>query len=383
MKIAIAHDYLTQRGGAERVVMSLLSAFPDASVYTSLYDPDETFPAFRAVDVRTLSLQRIAVLRRNHRLALPLLAPAFSQLRVDADVVLCSSSGWSHGVRTSGKKIVYCHSPARWLYQTDRYVASGAKWKRAMQAAMVLLRRPLMRWDQRAAATADRYLANSNVVRDRIREIYGLDADVVPPPPRLTPAGRHQPVEGVEPGFMLCVSRLLPYKNITAVVRSFEGLAHSRLVLVGTGPQEKRIRDSAGANVCLLGSVSEAKLRWLYANCSGLVAASYEDFGLTPLEAAAFGKPAAVLRWGGFLDTVVEDETGVFFDRPEPAAVVDAVQRLLRANWDNNRLRAHAALYAEERFVARVQGIVAEEVTRGPSPGTRRSVPQAAKSCSK
>src|SRR5437868_3905298 len=123
MRVAIVHDYLTQRGGAERVVLSMLKAFPKALVYTSLYDPNSTFQEFRNIEVRTLPIDRIGTLRRNHRLALPLLAPAFSQLKVDADVVICSSSGWAHGVKTDARKVVYCYTPARWLYQPDRYLA--------------------------------------------------------------------------------------------------------------------------------------------------------------------------------------------------------------------------------------------------------------------
>src|SRR5436190_19462163 len=117
MDVALVHDYLTQRGGAERVVLAMMSAFPRAPLYTSLYEPETTYPDFRKADVRPLRINRIGLLRRNHRLALPLLAPAFSSLRVEADIVLCSTSGWAHGVHTGGKPVVYCHAPARWLSQ--------------------------------------------------------------------------------------------------------------------------------------------------------------------------------------------------------------------------------------------------------------------------
>lgn len=122
MTVALVHDYLTQRGGAERVVLSLRRAFPDAPIYTSLYDPAGTFPEFGAADVQPLPLNLLAPLRRRHRLALGLLAPSFSRLRVEADVVVCSSSGWAHGTAATGRKIVYCHAPARWLYQGERYL---------------------------------------------------------------------------------------------------------------------------------------------------------------------------------------------------------------------------------------------------------------------
>jgi glycosyltransferase involved in cell wall biosynthesis len=353
--VALVHDYLTQPGGAERVVLSLTRAFPGAPLYTSLYDPEKTFRGFRDVDVRPLPLNRLRPLRHRHRFALPLLAPAFSRLHVDEDVVICSSSGWAHGAHVTGRKIVYCHSPARWLYQPETYLRGQGG---ARRGAAGVLRPALERWDRRAAASAERYLANSIAVGDRIRRIYGLEAEVVPPPPALAPAGATVPVEGLEPGFFLCVSRLLPYKNLDAILGAFALLPEQRLVLVGSGPDVRALHALASANVTLLGTVSDERLRWLYRECSGLVAASYEDFGLTPLEAAGFGHPSAVLRWGGFLDTVEEGGTGIFFDSPTPEAVADAVRQLRRQSWNRDAIRAHAELFSEDRFIDRLRAIV-------------------------
>ena len=339
--IALVHDYLTQRGGAERVALSLTRAFPGAPLHTSLYEPAATFPAFEVVDVRPLPLNRLGPLRRSHRIALPLLAPAFSRLRVDADVVICSSSGWAHGARVTGRKIVYCHTPARWLYQPERYLRGRGRVQRTITST---LRPALIRWDRAAAASADRYLANSTVVAERIAQIYGLDAEVVAPPPALTPEGPTEPADGLEPGFVLCVSRLLAYKNVDAVV-------------AGAGPEEAVLRRAAGANVTILGRVDDAHLRWLYRECGGLVAASHEDFGLTPLEAATFGKPSAVLRWGGFLDTVADGESGIFFESSTPRAVADAVRELRAGTWEERSILAHAARFSEARFIERIREI--------------------------
>jgi glycosyltransferase involved in cell wall biosynthesis len=163
----------------------------------------------------------------------------------------------------------------------------------------------------------------------------------------------------VDPGFVLCVSRLLPYKNVGPVVSAFRDLSSERLVIVGTGPEADALRRAASPNVVFAGRVSDDELRWLYANCAALVAASYEDFGLTPLEAAVFGKPSAALRWGGFLDTVVEGHTGIFFDDAEPAAIGAAVRASLRENWSVKTLERHAAGFSERRFVDRLREIVA------------------------
>jgi glycosyltransferase involved in cell wall biosynthesis len=356
VKVAIVHDYLTQRGGAERVVLSMLKAFPGAPVYTSLYDPRGTFAEFAAVDVRTLFLDRIPALRRNHRLALPLLAAAFSRLEVSADVVLCSTSGWAHGARVRGAKIVYCYAPARWLYQTDRYLGGARPLARAAVKALAPY---LKRWDRQAALSADRYLTQCTAVRERIRAAYGIDAVTLPPPPALETSGAQQAVAGLASGFFLCVARLLPYKNVGAIAEAFAALPGNRLVVVGTGPLQQGLRARAPSNVSFLGGVTDGELRWLYANATGLIAASYEDFGLTPLEAAAFGKPAAVLRDGGFLDTVVEGTTGVFFDRPEPAAIRDAVKHVRAQSWNAGVLQTHAGRYSELKFVERLRNIVA------------------------
>jgi glycosyltransferase involved in cell wall biosynthesis len=353
--VALVHDYLTQRGGAERVVLAMHRAFPDAPLYTSLYDPDTTYPEFADVDVRPSVLDRFASLRHAHRRALPLLAPTFSSLRIDADVVICSSSGWAHGVRTLGHKIIYCHAPARWLYQTNRYLATSPS---HLRVAFTCVRPMLARWDRHAARSADQYLANSTYTRDRVRQAYGIDAEVLFPPSGLDARGPQHEVAGIEPGFLLCVSRLLPYKNVDAVVAAIGLLGDERLVVVGTGPDEERIRSLAGPNVRLLSTVSDPELRWLYARARGLIAAAYEDLGLTPLEAVAFGTPTAALAHGGYLDTVVAGVTGVFFEAPEPKSIVDAVRRLRTTPFDTAAAQLHAHEFSEGRFRERLAAVV-------------------------
>jgi glycosyltransferase involved in cell wall biosynthesis len=360
-RVAIVHDYITQRGGAERVVLALAAAFPGSPIHTSFYAPAETFPEFAELDVRPMPMNRVALLRNRHRLALPLLAPAFSRLRVDADVAICSSTGWAHGADVSGRRVVYCHSPARWLWVKDHYLPPGSSVVK--RATLAVLERRLLAWDVRAAARADRYVVNSTLIHDRVKQAYGIEAEIVPPPFTLRVDGpRRAPSAGLTPGFFLCVSRLMSYKNVRQVVEAFAALPHQRLVVVGSGPDEAPIRAAAGPNVSFTGTVGDAELAWLYGNAAALVAAAYEDFGITPLEAASFGVPIAALRWGGFLDTVVDGETGVFFDRPEPGAIRDAVTKLLDREWDRAALVAHAEAFSEARFAARLTSIVDEEL---------------------
>jgi glycosyltransferase involved in cell wall biosynthesis len=358
MSVAIVHDYVTQRGGAERVLLSMLKAYPTALLYTSLYSPQRTFPEFQRRTIQTSVLNHLPFLRSHHRMAFPVLAPALSRLHVEASVVLCSSSGWAHGISSEGRKIVFCHAPARWLYQTDAYLGPHRPLTRSVVKAF---RSPLTHWDRRAAARAHRYLANSTMVRSQVLKHYGIEAEVLPPPHAVDPGGEATPIEWLDAGFFLCVSRLLPYKHVDAVMEAFRSVSDERLVIVGTGPEERRLKSLAPPNVHLLGTVSDAELRWLYSNTAGLVAASFEDFGLTPLEAAAFGKPTAALRWGGYLDTVREGETGSFFDHPEPDLIRSALLELSRGSFQEAVLRAHAAAFSEERFIRRLRTIIREE----------------------
>jgi glycosyltransferase involved in cell wall biosynthesis len=194
-----------------------------------------------------------------------------------------------------------------------------------------------------------------------VADLYGIDAEVVPPPVDVDRQATREAVGGLEPGFMLCVSRLLPYKNVEAVAAAFGHLPDRRLVVVGSGPLADRIIATSPPNVTVLGQVTDAALRWLYASATGLVAASYEDFGLTPVEAAGFGKPTAALRWGGYLDTTVEGTTGVFFDEPDPHLIAAAVDSLGSTTWSEEALVANARKYTTQRFVERMHAVVADE----------------------
>jgi glycosyltransferase involved in cell wall biosynthesis len=347
--VAIAHDYLTQRGGAERVVLALHRAFPEATVHTLLYDADATFPEFRDVPVVTSPLNRVAPLRRRHRLALPLLAPFASRMVVDADVTVVSTSGWAHGFDVRGRSVVYCHNPARWLYQTAEYLGDAAAWS-PRAVALRVLGPALRRWDVRAAGRHDRYLANSSVVRDRIRATYGRDAPVIFPPMAVDSAGPQAPVGPFESDFHLLVSRLLPYKNVDKALAAFAALPTERLLVIGRGPDHERLSRALPTNVALEGDVTDAQLRWAYAHCVALVAPSLEDFGLTPLEAGAFGRPTIALRGGGYLDTVHEGVSGLYFERAVPSDIAAAVRRGRETAWDSDAVRAHSARFGEDAF---------------------------------
>jgi glycosyltransferase involved in cell wall biosynthesis len=364
--VVLAHDYVTQRGGAERVALRIAEAFPGAPMYTTLYEPEDTFPEFRDIDLRTGRLNRFGLLRRHHRLALPMLASAVDSQRISGRLMIASSTGWAHGYQGADYNIVYCHAPARWLYQTERYLGShrnpGLRGRLRQRASEVVLARQaqaLRDWDVRSARRADLYLVNSTLTQQAVEQAYGIEAEVLPPPPALGPSEAERAVEEVEPGYLLCVARLLPYKNVDAIIAAVNSLSDTRLVVVGSGPDRERLLGLAGPRVQLLGRVEDDQLRWLYRNAEALVAASYEDYGLAPLEAGSFGRPSIVLRYGGFLDTVVEGRTGIFFDSPSAPDIAEGIRVAKQCSWSEKTIMNHVARFSSGPFVKRLQDLAA------------------------
>ncbi len=282
-------------------------------------------------------------------------------------IVLCSSSGWAHGIHTSGTKLVYCHCPARWLYKRADYFPKGrnARSDRERNAssldvihASFVFRNSLLavaplfrRWDRRAAASASGYYTNSSAVSDEILSVYGIRPLIIPPPPLCAVDGPwEKPRIAARDGFFLVVSRLLPYKNLDRVFRVFAERSDLQLVVVGTGPLMNALQQAATPNVDLLGNVTDSELRWLYGHSQALIAPAFEDYGLTPLEAASFGTPTLALRNGGYLDTVSEGTSGFYFEDLEVSSISGVIDKLSENPLDSDEIREHAARFSEERF---------------------------------
>lgn len=375
-RIAIAHDYLTQRGGAERVVLAMHRAFPDAPIHTTVYNPETTYPEFSEARVFTSkTLSRVPLLTRDHRLGLALYPWGIDRTPIiDADVLLVSTTGYAHGFRTRGRKLVYCHSPARFLYLVEDYLG-GPSWRSPVGWGLAMVRPGLIRWDQRAAASADLYLANSTVVRQRIMDTYGIAAEVLPAPPAVTHHVAAEPLTELAdwgPGYYLVVSRLLPYKNVNRVLDAFRALPEERLLIVGKGPMEAELRRTLPGNARMVQGISDAQLAWSYQNASALIAPSFEDYGLTPLEAAAFGIPTLALRAGGYLDTVVDGHNGTFFDEPTPSAIAATVRATRGRAWLPDAIKRHAELFSEEHFSHRLYQHVQAMVPQSQGEGASR-----------
>ena len=355
-EVAIVHDYITQRGGAERLVLSMAEAFPGAPVYTSFFDPAATYPEYEALTVIPAPINQLSALRSDPRRALPFLASTFDKMRVEADLAICSTTGWAHGADVSGKRLIYCNNPARWLYQTDQYLPNRFSPQRLV---LERLRKRLTRWDQAAAHKADRYLGNSTVVAQRIRDTYGIDAEVMFPAVSVDTTGPDERFDAAGDDFYLVVARLHAYKGVAALVEAFNRNGQ-KLVVVGKGPLLGTMQRLAKSNVVIAGPVSDEHLRWLYRNTRAVLTAAYEDFGLVPVEAAAYGKPTIALRYGGHLDTVRHGETGWFFDEQTPAAIEQAVTESARLAFDPTILASHALAFSPDRFIERLRAVVAE-----------------------
>jgi glycosyltransferase involved in cell wall biosynthesis len=317
VSVAIVHDYLNQRGGAERVVLEMSRIWPDAPVYTSLYRPESTFSEFQDLDIRTSPLQRLPVDKgfRNLLALYPLAFRSFGILK--EELVVSSSSGWAHAVRTrpQARHVVYCYTPARWLYGGEYLGASGRQ--RALEPMAPLLRA----WDRRAARKPDLYIAISNVVRERIKRVYGRDAPVVYPPvdtERFTPSPRGER--------LLVVSRLLPYKRVDVVVAAATK-AGIGLDVVGEGPALAQLRRMAGPSVVFHGKLDDRAVTALMQNARAVCVPGAEDFGIVPVEAQAAGKPVVAFGAGGALETLEDGFSGALFERHDVECVLDAIRR--------------------------------------------------------
>lgn len=354
MRTALVHDYLNQRGGAERVFAHIAAAWPDAPVYTALYDPRAVGDLVPAARVRTSFLQRVPLHDRAFRLLAPLYPRAFEAFDLSAyDLIVSSTTAWAKGVitRPGAVHVCYINTVSRFVFDEARYV--GGFGARALTRPLIAR---LARWDVRAAQRPTRFVANSRNVAARVKRWYGRDASVLPCPVDVDRfslgSGRGH--------YYVVISRLLPYKRIDLAIAAC-ALAGVPLHVVGSGPDERRLKASAaGTRTTFHGTVDDAARNALIGDARAAILPGEEDFGLVPLEAAAAGRPTLAYAAGGALETVIEGRTGAFFETPDPAALAEAIRRFDPARYDPAVLRAHAEEFRPERFVARLRALVDE-----------------------
>jgi glycosyltransferase involved in cell wall biosynthesis len=354
--LTLVHDWLNQYGGAERVLEHLHALYPAAPIHTSMYWREGMPADYRSWEIRTTWMDRLPGIYRHHQRYFPLYALAFARLDLSGagDLVLTNKSGFCHGVRTGDvPQLCYCLAPTRYVWEFDAYAA-----RENLPAPLRLALRPLVallrRWDYAAAQRkTTHFVAISREIQARIRRYYDRDSVIVYPPAdvgRLRPAPAHD-------DYYLIVSRLIPYKRIDLAVEAFNRLGR-RLLIAGSGRDREALEALAGPHVEFLGYVPDAEVGELYARCRAFVFPGREDFGITPLEAQAAGRPVIAYGEGGALDTVIEGETGTFFREPTAEALAEAVARFDAGAVDPLACRANAERFAPERFAQALQAVV-------------------------
>lgn len=360
MRVAVVHDYFANLGGSDAVARALYDLYPGADLYTLLiYKRNRDAEVLRGIPVRTSFLQRLPFAERTHQPFLPLMPLAVETLDLrHYDLVLSSSHTVAHGAipGPQAAHICYCHTPMRYAWDMERqYLAELPALARPM---MRLVLHRLRQWDVTAAARVDGFAANSRFVAARISRYYHRTATVIPPPVdvefyRATGVPRED--------FYLAAGRLAGYKRIDLAVQAFRQLDR-RLVIIGDGPERKRLARLAGPGVQFLGAASRETLREYFSKCRALVFPGLEDFGILPVEAQACGTPVIAYGAGGALDTVIPDETGVLFNLQTPEALAQAVRRFETMQFDPSRLRMHAEPFCARNFKTRMTDFVASQL---------------------
>jgi glycosyltransferase involved in cell wall biosynthesis len=348
LRVAIIHYWLVTMRGGERVLERILDQFPEADLFTHVYDPHAVSPIIRARNVQTTFINDLPFARRLYKHYLPLMPMALESLDLSKyDLVLSCESGPAKGVLASptALHVCYCHSPMRYLWDAQAdYRRSSGPFARAM---MSLLFPPLRVWDYATAARVDGFIANSDFIRRRIKRSYAREATVVHPPVAVE-AFKPSALVGDE---YLWLGQMTPYKRGDLAVEAFNRLGLP-LCMVGDGEMRRKLMASARPNIRFVGNLSFAELKDAYARCRGLVYTAEEDFGIAPVEAMAAGRPVVAYGRGGVLETVIPERTGLFFEDQTVESLVAAVGRFEAwlPTFDPLNAIARAARFSGERF---------------------------------
>jgi glycosyltransferase involved in cell wall biosynthesis len=355
-KVAIVHDWLTTFGGAERVVHEFTKIFPDAPIYTSVYNEKNIARIFPPEKVRTSFMQKIPGAAKLYTKLLHLMPRAFEEFDLsDYDIVLSSSSSCAKGVLTRADTlhVSYVHTPMR--YAWDLYQEYLRSSNIIVRVAMKRIMPKIRQWDALTGLRVDAFMANSHTTRQRIRKIYRRDAEVIFPP---IDTDFYRP-NGREPeDFYLVLSRFVPYKRIDIAIEACNKLGR-RLVIIGDGGERKKLQAMAGPTIEFKGFLDNESCRDYYQRCRAFLFPGFEDFGMTPVETMACGRPVIAYGKGGVLDSVVPDKTGLFFPEQSGDSLAEAILDFEKREFDSAEIRRHAEGYSKESFRRQVAGFIA------------------------
>jgi len=348
MKIALAHDYLNQFGGAERVLKVLCELFPDAPIYTLFYDRDAIGDIFAGHEIRTSFLQKVPGVKKYHRF-FPLLMPlAIEQFDFsDFDIVLSVAASFAKGIITKPTTchVCYCLTPPRFLWDSSQKFVEDFGYPGFIKKLLPPSVSYLRVWDREASLRVDEFVAISDFVKDRVKKYYLQNAEVIYPPVDISQFN----VSHNHNGYFLMVGRLVAYKKFDLAIRAFNKLGLP-LKIAGTGVEMNSLKKMAGFNIEFLDCVGDEKLAELYSGARALIFPQEEDFGIVPLEAMASGKPVIAYRGGGALETVADGQTGIFFDQQGPDFLIEAIRRFENMHFGPKLCRAQAEKFSTEIF---------------------------------
>ncbi|BCL38066.1 glycosyltransferase [Nostoc sp. MS1] len=355
MKVALVHDYLTQRGGAERVFELLCKRYPDADIFTSLYDPQKTIDMGERI-VNTTFLQKVPGAAKYFRLMAPFYFPAFRSLDLqDYDLIISSSTSFAKAVRKrpGAKHICFCHNVTRFLWDTETYLREYSDYRYLSPLIEKVFQ--LMRdVDMKYAQEPDIYIANSSIVARRIEKIYGKQAIMINYPIDTS----NFVFSDTKDEYYLASARMISYKRLDIIVEAFNWLGWP-LIISGDGPERERLQSKALDNIQFVGHVSDSRRKELFSKAKSIIVAALEDYGLVPVEANASGTPVVAFGAGGVLDTQIHGKTGVFFNRQTPESLQMALLESGEITWNYENIRNHAVNnFSEPVFFSKVERII-------------------------
>lgn len=371
-RTALVHDNFAQMGGAEKVAETLYRLLPKADLYSTLAVRERLSMDLQRAEIRTTWMQRLPRLQKYYRHYFLLYPFAIESLDLSSyDLIVSSCFGYAKGVRRrpDALHVCYCHTPARWVWRYEDYSARE-QFSPIKRAVLPTLLSGLKLWDLRAAQRPDYFIANSRVVAQRIEAAYGRTAAVIPPP---IDVNRFQP-RAEQEDYFLVLSRLTAYKRIDLAVQACTRLQR-RLIVIGDGPDRQRLESMAGPTVTFMGRQPDQVVEHYVTRCQALLFPGEEDFGMVPLEVNAGGRPVIAYRGGGATETVIEGQTGLFFETPTVASLAAAIGEFERCRWNQQTLRRHAEQFDEAVFARRFADFLGQVLTQPAPKLLRRSAP--------
>jgi len=362
MKIALVHDYLVQYGGAERVLEAFSEIWPQAPIYTLLYDRQAVHGKFDKKIVKTSFLQKIPFAKKHHRIFPPVMMLAVEQFNLDYyDVVLSDSSSFAKNIitRPDTWHISYCHTPMRYGWDDCQYYTQEYSFPKVVKMISPILMNYIRMWDWQGTNGVDKFIANSKFVQGRIKKYYNRKSIVINPPVEIDKF-YISPEEKIEDYFLL-VGRMMKYKKMDLVIEVFNKLGLP-LKIVGRGVEFKNLRKIAGPTIEFLGRVSDKELRRIYSRAQAFIFPQEEDFGIVAIEALASGRPVIAYRAGDVEENIEDGKSGVLFKSQAEDDLIKAIKKFQTIKFDPEYIRKQSLRFEKERFKKNIKKIVEDSI---------------------